>query len=150
WGGPSDEPPPAKSGQGQSQGSASSKPVSQGLSADRSNAKYTQDTLNREGTPTRPLNPEVAKAAPPKPAPVAAEAVPAPVPVQTSDAAPPPVVQTVSAVPAPAPAPAAPTLRAPPVGPESVEDAYRRRLNEFTAPPAQPGAAFQSSAGLAS
>ena len=32
--------------------------VSKGLSADRTNAKYTDDTPNREGSPTRPLNPD--------------------------------------------------------------------------------------------
>ncbi|HVI51292.1 MAG TPA: OmpA family protein [Candidatus Sulfotelmatobacter sp.] len=135
------------------------RPVAKGLSADRSNAKYTQDALNREGTPTRPLNPEVAKAAAPKVAPgqgspevAAASAsapavqtgavVPPPPVVQTSDAAPPPPAAQAAAAPAP-------TLRAPPAGPESVEDAYKRRLTEFSAPPVQPAASFQPSSGRA-
>jgi outer membrane protein OmpA-like peptidoglycan-associated protein len=151
--------------------------VSKGLSADRANAKYTQDTLNREGNPTRPLNPDaavVAKStnpvqhtvtaadAPPPPAKTlpptptgAIEALPAdPVkPQVTSDDAPPPPAPPARvAAAAPAPVAAAPVVLRPPVaprGPESVEDAYRRRLSEFssgTVSPAVPVALSMPSA----
>ena len=35
--------------------------AAKGLAADLANAHHTQEALNREGTPTRPLNPEMAK-----------------------------------------------------------------------------------------
>jgi len=142
WVSPSeDDLPPAKTDK------TAKASAAKGLSADRSNAKYTQEALNREGTPTRPLNPEtaVAKAAP-KVAPAqVADAASAPAAVTADAAPPPPAVETTQMASAQAAPQAAPTLRAPPAGPESVEDTYLRRLNEFAAPPAQPSASFQSS-----
>jgi outer membrane protein OmpA-like peptidoglycan-associated protein len=38
--------------------------VPEGLGGDQANAKYTQDTLRREGNPTRPLSPEAATSKP--------------------------------------------------------------------------------------
>ena len=121
--------------------------VSKGLSADRSNAKYTEDTPNREGAPTRPLNPDA----------VAARAAQKTASVQVADAAPPPpAVQTTASTnyaynQAPGTAPAygqtyaaGQSYRAPPAGRETVDQVYRRRLSEFDKLPVQqPGVAFQ-------
>jgi len=122
--------------------------VSQGLSADRTNAKYTNDTPNREGSPTRPLNPDA----------VASRASSKAVSAQTAEAAPPPPpVQTTALAPLNNPAPAGNRLpaygqaysagqsyRAGPAGNESVDQVYRRRLSEFDKLPVQqPGVAFQ-------
>ncbi len=146
----------------QAQTSRDRKDLSNGLAADRSNAKYTQEALKREGNPTRPLNPDVAVAKANPPATVVQQA-----PVSAADAAPPPPYQASAApqgvnaqVAAPVPAPvavsSAPDAPPPPPAlnqqiaatqqqlqqkapPQSVEDAYRRRLAEWngTAPVTQ-------------
>ncbi|HLN24769.1 MAG TPA: OmpA family protein [Patescibacteria group bacterium] len=166
--------------------------VSKGLSADRANAKYTQDSVNREGNPTRPLNPDAvvaAKSTNPVQHADAADAPPAPAKtlpptpsgdienlpvdpvkpqVTTDDAPPPPAApaqQVAAAAPAPvaaaapapvaaaAPAPVAavapvlhPPVAARPTGPESVEDAYRRRLAEFSSGTVSPAVPMTASA----
>jgi len=134
--------------------------VSKGLSADRTNAKYTDDTPNREGSPTRPLNPDA----------VAARAASKTASVQTAEAAPPPpAVQATVLAPVNTPAPvgnpapvnnpapvgnslpayvqansAGQSYRAAPAGNETVDQVYRRRLSEFDKLPVQqPGVAFQ-------
>jgi len=120
-----------------------------GLSSDRSNAHYSQAVASREGTPTRPLNPDAAVArnnaapsgvVPPAPA------------VQTADAAPPPPSSPYASRPpygsAPQTAYAAPpqSLRPGPAGNETVEEVYQRRLSEFDRLPVrQPNVGFQPS-----
>ena len=105
--------------------------LAKGLAADRSNAQYTQETLRREGNPTRPLSAEssIAKPVPPpppetsRPAPAASPPPQPPAPAQPqsraaeppaptrlsqgmgSAASPSPVVQQQAAVPPPPPAP---------------------------------------------
>ena len=88
--------------------------LTKGLVADRSSAKYTQDTLNREGNPTRPLAPDASVARP--------AAAPASSTVASSELPPP----ARSA--APYPVAAQQPVRS---APQSLEEAYRRRLAEF-------------------
>lgn len=127
------------------------KDIARGLVADRANAKYTEDVIKRDGTPTRPLasapaaGPRAAAVAPP-PAPVEASR-PEPVqpPAKAVEAAP-PVAPPQALVTPPPPAPvavpgtAAPAARSVvaadvPPPPANVEDHYRRRLAESGQPP---------------
>lgn len=65
--------------------------LTEGLVADRANANYAQSALNREGAPTRPLNPAQASAPPPTVRTAAPQAAAAPQPVAapaTASAAP--------------------------------------------------------------
>gem|GEM_PF-4511285 len=96
---------------------------SKGLAADRANAQYTQETIRREGTPTRPLSPEAMVAKPALP------------PVPAEPAASPSVVSQPAAVAnVPAPALAQPELPPPPPPPP----APRPVPSAVTPPPPPP------------
>lgn len=135
--------------------------LTEGLVADRANANYAQSAINREGAPTRPLNPAQASAPPPT---VRAAAAPQAAAAPAMASAAPPSTGTVSGerrpyVPSPSaidpvpPPPRVETTNAggnlpsqpsmdegatdigspppPPPGPESFNDVYARRLAEF-------------------
>jgi outer membrane protein OmpA-like peptidoglycan-associated protein len=152
--------------------------IIQGLAADRANAKYTEQQINRDGSATRPLNPDVASSKPVRViaqsetggaaqqgdavqqqvatassvAPAAgqsaqvSEPVPAKPVVSAEDAPPPPPpsmasVQASPSTPTSVQSSAAPSRMVAavptpaPARPETVEEAYRRRLAEFDSAP---------------
>lgn len=119
--------------------------IAKGLAADRANAQYTQETLRREGNPTRPLSAEAAVAKPMAPLPEDAPPPPpkpSPVPAPQSRVSPPPAAQQTAAVPPPpaaqqttsAAVPPPPRVSSAPAAPATVEEIYRRRLAEFDSP----------------
>ncbi len=109
--------------------------IMEGLAADRDNARYTEQKVNRRGTPTRPLAPRppaaegVAPTAAPAPtpapisapqrapAPATAAATPAPITPATAVAPTPAPATAVAPTPAPAPAAAPAVARIPPSTP---------------------------------
>lgn len=147
------------------------KDIAQGLVSDRANAKYTQERINREGTPTRPLAPRPVASEAAKPAAPAAPAAPEPPATtlapggQSRSEAPAAqqVAQARAADPSPAAAPEPSAQVAPPPAPArpaatpapvyekpatAVDESYRRRLAESAtatsmaaAPAAEPAAA---------
>lgn len=129
------------------------KDLADGLVADRANAKYTQDRINRDGNPTRPLTPkapqtEPAQPAAPGPAPAAEPQRPRPVPsddhsaAQPAPSVPPQQVAQARAAesvapPAPAPAPVVAPAPVASVAPAPVA-AVTPAMQPPTPPPVQP------------
>lgn len=119
--------------------------IVEGLVGDRENAKYTQDRLNRQGTPSRPLAPRPSAAAPvaePSSSEGPGAAVAAPGPAATpATSVPPPVVAVaqpepvVQPPPAPVTPPPAPVIAAAPV-PASPASPERGPEVVATTPPA--------------
>ena len=142
--------------------------LTEGLVADRANANYAQSAINREGAPTRPLNPAQASAPPPTVRTAAAPQTAAPVAPPSAAAAPVerrPYAPSPSAIdPVPPPPrvetastggnlPSQPSMDEgatdigspppPPPGPESFNDVYARRLAEFDRAQPRPGVPAQ-------